>query len=178
MIGGTESGCRYQFHAAIVHSGNDKGGHYVCFQRRYDKPGYILTDDSRVSASSVCDHNTQSQPFEVIDQQTAQRLLSKKQSLTRADEDLVANLLGSRTNTVVVVHFNIEMTTALIQCLQPLAWLNDEVINYYMALLDASRTVCYLFSTHFYPAMCRGGRYCYQNVQRWSTKALTSSTCK
>ena len=35
-----------------------------------------------------------------------------------------------------VQRFSIKMTRQLIKCLEPRGWLNDEVVNFYMGLLD------------------------------------------
>jgi hypothetical protein len=50
----------------------------------------------------------------------------------------VTKVLGRRGNTIVVIHTgsNIELAYDLLECLGTRRWLNDEVINAYVQLLN------------------------------------------
>jgi sentrin-specific protease 1 len=93
--------------------------------------------------------------------------------LTIQQEQDVSRVLRARNNYVVADHFNIEMTSAQIQCLKSLSWLNDEVINYYMQLLQArtNHHRCFFSNTFFYDKLMQRGRYSHDNVARWSLRA-------
>ena len=72
-----------------------------------------------------------------------------------AQEDtLVTKILKAKRNYVLVDAYNIEMSTQHIGCLNPLVWLNDEVINMYFELLGTraqlSVVSCVFYSTFFY----------------------------
>ena len=59
----------------------------------------------------------------------------KVKPLSSEQIGIVQEILAMPGNVVIVDAFNIEMTTEFIHCLRPKTWLNDEVINFYMALL-------------------------------------------
>eukprot|EP00775_Hariotina_reticulata_P005601 gene5601-5839_t len=81
---------------------------------------------------------------------------------------------------VLVMHpkANIELTRELLQCMRHGQWLNDEVMNFYMALLqdrDAQLQgqpgvpSCHFFNTFFVNKLIKdAGVYKYQNVQKWT----------
>lgn len=86
---------------------------------------------------------------------------------------------GSRSE-VLAFHkeTNIEVTRAIILCLLPGAWLNDEVINVYMQLLKERENrnpdkflKCHFFNTFFYNKLFKDKRsYDYKSVRRWTTQ--------
>ncbi len=60
-------------------------------------------------------------------------------------DEQAAKALGPGDPGEILVHqkgSNIEMTRRLIACLDGLEWLNDEVINIYMGLLQVGCTLC------------------------------------
>lgn len=72
---------------------------------------------------------------------------------------------------------NLEVTRSDFECMKPGQWLNDEVINFYIALLQDRDTRrkseqkgprCFFFNTFFYHKL-RSGGYSYRGVSRWST---------
>lgn len=86
---------------------------------------------------------------------------------------------GSRSKLLVLnEETNIEVTRAIIQCLVPGAWLNDEVINVYMQLLKDRENrnpdkflKCHFFNTFFYNKLYKDKRsYDYKSVRRWTTQ--------
>jgi sentrin-specific protease 1 len=117
-----------------------------------------------------------------------EREVSKKEEVIEAllplsdeAEQAVENALynGSR-NEVLAFHeeTNIEVTRAIMQCLVPGAWLNDEVINVYMQLLKERENrspdkflKCHFFNTFFYNKLFKDKRsYDYKSVRRWTTQ--------
>ena len=73
-----------------------------------------------------------------------------------------------------------EVTRENMACMRLGIWLNDEAINFYLALLHerefrdaaaAKRAVprVHFFSTFFYPKLFPEGGYCYKNVARWTS---------
>lgn len=73
----------------------------------------------------------------------------------------------------VVEGFKVSLTTNDMEKLRPTAWLNDEVINFYLQLIvnrsetNASLPKVFAFSTFFFLKLSEGG---YQEVRRWSKK--------
>lgn len=81
---------------------------------------------------------------------------------------------------------NIEITVDLIRCLRPRTWLNDEAINYYMAMLEdrskrmvadpnvpkQKKVKAIFFNTFFMPKLAGRGqqKYAYRSVKRWTKK--------
>ena len=103
------------------------------------------------------------------------QLKKRKIALTEEDVKKVDTILAATENRVLVDEFNIEMTTQLIKCLSPGWWLNDEVMNFYVAMLNARMAQtdqrCHLFNSFFYTLMLHGGGYNYIKVRRWSKRA-------
>ncbi|KDO25887.1 hypothetical protein SPRG_08829 [Saprolegnia parasitica CBS 223.65] len=57
-------------------------------------------------------------------------------ALSEEDEETVEIALSSGpSNEVLCQKFNVDITRALIQCLRPGQWLNDEIINFYFQML-------------------------------------------
>ncbi|EQC28611.1 hypothetical protein SDRG_13690 [Saprolegnia diclina VS20] len=57
-------------------------------------------------------------------------------ALSEEDEQTVKDALSSGpSNKVLCQKFNVDITRALIQCLRPGQWLNDEIINFYFQML-------------------------------------------
>ncbi|KAG0600663.1 hypothetical protein M758_11G051800 [Ceratodon purpureus] len=86
---------------------------------------------------------------------------------------------GNRSELLVMnEETNIEVTRAIMQCLVPGAWLNDEVINVYMQLLKDRENrnpdkflKCHFFNTFFYNKLYKDKRsYDYKSVRRWTTQ--------
>ncbi|XP_077240707.1 ubiquitin-like-specific protease ESD4 [Tasmannia lanceolata] len=102
--------------------------------------------------------------------------------LTDAEIDVVSCALSStlKRRELLVVHesSNIQITRDVLQCLQPGAWLNDEVINLYLELLkereksDPKKFLkCHFFNTFFYNKLFSGRHvYDFKAVRRWTTQ--------
>ena len=101
-----------------------------------------------------------------------------------ADETASINsiLQGPRTEQVLIEKFNIPMTRAKISCLRPETWLNDEVINYCMSMLEErdinlsakypSRKKSHYFNSFFVEKLLGPGhrKYAYKDVERWTSR--------
>lgn len=101
--------------------------------------------------------------------------------LTQEEEAEVDRALSSiNRRKVLVTHenSNIEITGEILQCLQPTAWLNDEVINVYLELLKEREKrepkkflKCHFHNTFFYKKLISGrNSYDYKSVRRWTTQ--------
>ena len=102
--------------------------------------------------------------------------------LTDAEEVEVAAALSHRTRdpSMVLVEFdNIPVTSKSMCTLQPLTWVNDEVINFFFKLLlarekgggkHADMPTCHFMQTNFYPMLAEqhSKGYCYNDVKRWT----------
>ena len=60
------------------------------------------------------------------------------------------------------------MTRKKISCLKPKTWLNDEVINFYVAMMMQEGGSIYSFSTFFMIRVYERGNYTFKNVARWT----------
>eukprot|EP00879_Flechtneria_rotunda_P030538 GHRR01033182.1.p1 GENE.GHRR01033182.1~~GHRR01033182.1.p1 ORF type:complete len:299 (+),score=127.88 GHRR01033182.1:30-899(+) len=71
----------------------------------------------------------------------------------------------------------IDLTREVLQCMREAEWLNDEVMNFYVALMQDRDTAmrgrkgalrCHFFSTFFAKSLIKNG---YKSVQRWTRLA-------
>ncbi|KAL2341767.1 hypothetical protein Fmac_009707 [Flemingia macrophylla] len=100
--------------------------------------------------------------------------------LTRDEEDEVERAFSADRCTILVIHenSNIAITGEAFQCLMPTGWLNDEVINLYMALLKEREQrephkflKCHFFNTFFYKKLISAMKgYDYKSVKRWTSQ--------
>jgi len=108
--------------------------------------------------------------------------------LNEQEEEEAETLMYPTTNKLVADRFNTELMTSHLTCLRDGEWLNDEVINFYMGLLNerSKRLLsapvegfghaiqalkCHHFTTFFYTKLNDRGKYNYRGVQRWSRAA-------
>ncbi|CAH0521267.1 unnamed protein product [Peronospora belbahrii] len=80
---------------------------------------------------------------------------------------------------VLVQKYNVNITRRHLQCLLPLAWLNDEVINFYFQMMsDRDEALVkagilqkrsHFFNSFFYTKVSENG-YNFNNVRRWTRK--------
>ena len=95
-------------------------------------------------------------------------------TLTPSEEATISSALGAgEANEVLTRLGNIWLTRYDMRTLRPRAWLNDEVLNMFLKLLEALRDAqhFYLASTAFYARLKPGGPsgdYTFANVQRWT----------
>ena len=96
------------------------------------------------------------------------------------DRQLVAEMLGKNSPVEVLRFVNAEVFGEHTQRLSPSGWLVDEVVNYYMFLLqerdalvcasDGSRKPCHFFNSFFFTKLLENGSYNYRQVKRWTKR--------
>ncbi|KAG4306220.1 hypothetical protein PORY_000208 [Pneumocystis oryctolagi] len=83
-------------------------------------------------------------------------------------------LCSDGQNDPLIVKFNISITSHDIRTLRDKEWLNDEIINFYIALISERAKASpegpkvYAFNTFFYTTLEKKG---YRGVQRWTKRA-------
>lgn len=92
--------------------------------------------------------------------------------LTSEEESRVDEALEAGSNVVVSEGFNAQVLGSHASRLRPGAWLVDEVINFYFALLQERFQDCHFFNSFFVTKLCgQDGRgYDYPGVRRWTRK--------
>lgn len=121
--------------------------------------------------------------MEIEEDQIAALLAARMKDIEDADRDEVIKLLRGRPqdHSIVIDKFNIDITVAKIVCLRNGTWLNDEVVNFYMAMLqDRDARLCaeskgtrlpsHYFNSFFLTKLMENGQYNYAQVKRWSKK--------
>ncbi|ANQ11195.1 Ulp1 protease family C-terminal catalytic domain containing protein [Plasmodium coatneyi] len=86
-------------------------------------------------------------------------------------------------NGVLIEKFNVPLLYSQIKCLMDTRWLNDEVINFYMSMLQEYNTKnikkdrpnnylpkIFTFSTFFFQSLSSNGTYNYNKVSRWTKR--------
>lgn len=81
-------------------------------------------------------------------------------------------------DALVADKFGLKITGNNLQCLRKGQWLNDEVINFYMQLVQQRSTdhgnlfrSCFAWNSFFWQKLSDDGKgYAYKSVQRWSSK--------
>ena len=118
------------------------------------------------------------------DGHTKTLLDSRFRLLEKTDIDRVQSTLQrcmTEDEAILKDKFNIEMTGRKLRCLKPNTWLNDEVINFYMKMLqerddtlferDKNRRHSHFFNTFFAERLLKTDKhYKYENVKKWSKK--------
>lgn len=92
--------------------------------------------------------------------------------LTPDMESEIDRALGAHPDTVLANAFNLTIKGRDMRTLKPLAWLNDEVINFYMNLLIERGKLkdypsVHAFNTFFFPKLSNSG---YDSLKRWTKK--------
>jgi Ulp1 family protease len=88
-------------------------------------------------------------------------------------------LAGGNPNEVLCSRFNVDLTRGQLKCLAPRTWLNDEVINFYLKLMQERANLSldgpkiWFPNSFFWTTL--GGQdartYNYKGVRRWTIKA-------
>ena len=90
--------------------------------------------------------------------------------------------MSGDSGKMIVQKFNVDMTLEKLACLKNETCLNDEVINFYMEMLqerdnclcslrESTRRRSSFFNTFFYSRLMENGIFTYNNVHSW-TKTL------
>lgn len=115
---------------------------------------------------------------------TAEEMIALR--LNPLDREMADNAAGflessrSSKNAILIEKYNIPMSEYNLRCLAPGQWLNDEVVNFYMSMLQEkddilcaetqSRTPNCFFNLYFMSKLLERNIYCYKNVKRWTKK--------
>ena len=119
--------------------------------------------------------------MEVEEDLQAPLIAARKMDVDPADIEAFRSIIKKQGSAIVIDKFNIDMTVTKISCLRVNTWLNDEVVNFYMCLLqDRDQRLClasngtrvpsYFFNSFFISKLLENGTYNYANVKRWSKK--------
>ena len=96
------------------------------------------------------------------------------------DEEIENYIYGPSNDDTIIDKFNVNFTRRSIVTLRDNTWINDEVINFYMQLLNqredeisrlsihSLRRPCYFFSSFFVAKLLEGDIYDYTRVKRWT----------
>jgi Ulp1 family protease len=113
----------------------------------------------------------------------AEEAARKKQLPPEQLKFVLDALHGGPESDVLVQKFNVDITRRHLQCMLPLQWLNDEVINFWFQLLNdrdealvksgALSKRSHFFNSFFYTKVSEGG-YNFVNVRRWTRKVRRS----
>jgi Ulp1 family protease len=106
-----------------------------------------------------------------------QRLAERLANLTAEQRARVtAALLPPHDEALLVENFGIPVTRRIGKCLNPKTWLNDEIVNYYMQMLqewdkrlceaDQTRKPSHFFNLFFMTKLLQNNKYTYANVKR------------
>lgn len=149
-------------------------------QALIDKIKQEMQDSVNGSASTTV-WPPDKEEMEVEEDQHAALIVARKTGADPAEIDAFRDVIRKQGSFVVIDKFNIDMTVAKILCLKGNTWLNDEVVNFYMCLLqDRDQRLCaassgnrmpsYYFNSFFIAKLLENDQYTYGNVKRWSKK--------
>jgi Ulp1 family protease len=140
-------------------------------------PTYFNDDNSDSNNVATIDDNSSDGHAQTF-------LDSRFRALEQADEERVQSILDRcmiADEDTFQDKFNMKITGRKLRCLKPSTWLNDEVINFYMKMLqerddslceqNENRRHSHFFNSFFAERLLATDRcYTYKNVKRWSKK--------
>lgn len=109
-------------------------------------------------------------------------LRRSRQGLSESEKKEAMQILSVEEAYIIQNRFNTQITVKVVKCLRPGEWLNDEVINFYMNLLNERNAklrglgqdvpYCFCWNSFFWTKLCseNGQSYDYSQVKRWSKK--------
>lgn len=139
-----------------------------------------INKDMQLCESKMSSSSEIFPPLEIDDQSRVQELIrARKTDIPDEDKAHFSSILRKPpTHEVVILKYKIDMTYSKIQVLKPGAWLNDEVINFYMSMLQerdsqlsagvGGRRTSHYFNSFFMSKLLERDQYTYSNVRRWS----------
>lgn len=94
--------------------------------------------------------------------------------LSKETAEEVKKILQDRnSSTILIDKYRIQVRVKDVQTLRPGTWLNDEVINFYLALIvergnaGSKHPKVFAFNSFFYDNLCKSG---YNSVARWARR--------
>lgn len=133
----------------------------------------------------------ESQRLESVDEsiapthaEDAHLLQRKYRPLTFGEEAIITRTLRLPESRIVQTRFGINMNVRLLKCLCPGEWLNDEVVNFWLGLVQERcnkrvsstkyppkhRAKVLIMNSFFWTRLFNKGSYTYKNVRRWTKK--------
>ena len=120
-------------------------------------------------------------PLDVLSHQSALRLRVPSSEIKVLKDYLATVPTSPDSEKVVIRKFAIDMTVKKLLCLREKTWLNDEVVNFYMELLQersgprpSSKShkpiKTFFFSSFMYAKLVEKSEYDYSRVAKWSKK--------
>jgi len=112
-------------------------------------------------------------------------LKSKFRPLTHIEKKIARETMRLPASRVVQTRFGINMCVRHLKCLLPEVWLNDEVVNFWLGLVQErshKRASCtkypekhkakvFIMNSFFWTRLHNTGVYTYKNVRRWTKKS-------
>lgn len=176
---------RNEHNNRCAHLGTRKRLHRRAYYVLPDGREYVLERVSltrKRSRSPLVRAHTSSSPL------ADQLLRMRKAPLSQEDMDAVEKWFRVPSSLDVITEvFDIPIRVTSMQRLMPGKWLDDEIINAYMMMLNdrdqrlcrqiPSRRCTRFFNTFFYSKLMEGGVYDYTRVRRW-TKRVDVFACE
>lgn len=122
-------------------------------------------------------------PAEILSNIALRFAVVDKDELDQARSIIYTPAMPNDVKEVVQAKFNMDITRKKMKCLQSSTWLNDEIINFYMLMLNERdsritastqppRRTSHFFNSFFVTKLLEttNGQYYYPNVKRWTKK--------
>eukprot|EP01122_Echinamoeba_exundans_P003371 TRINITY_DN13484_c0_g1_i1.p1 TRINITY_DN13484_c0_g1~~TRINITY_DN13484_c0_g1_i1.p1 ORF type:complete len:329 (-),score=61.23 TRINITY_DN13484_c0_g1_i1:225-1211(-) len=127
-----------------------------------EPPVEAVTSQQHAVENYVSNHSETSDSTQLVSSVVGDTKISEM-----TQEELESSIMGDDHSTVVTL-FNVDIMVKDLKCLRPGQWLNDEIINCYMEMLNtwANKRLLkvHCFSS-FFLTMLAGG---YRRVKRWT----------
>jgi len=123
----------------------------------------------------------------ISEKEAADAILIKKKyrRLTSIEKKLIRKTMNHRGSRIVQSRFGIDMSVSLLKCLSPGVWLNDEVVNFWLGMVQERsnkrasssqypkehQAKVFIMNTFFWTKLYNNGVYTYRNVRRWTKKS-------
>jgi len=109
----------------------------------------------------------------------------KYRPITSCENKIIAETMNLPGTNIIQTRFGINMKVSLLQCLTPGVWLNDEVINFWLGMVQERSNAragsseyplkhqarVFIMNTFFWTRLYNKGIYTYKNVKRWTKKS-------
>jgi hypothetical protein len=79
-------------------------------------------------------------------------------------------LKSPASDDVLIDKFNVRVTRKTLQCLRKLEWLSDEVLNFYLSLIQEKFSPKIFFWNSFFYTKLTNGGYNYTGVRNWASR--------
>jgi len=109
----------------------------------------------------------------------------KYRLLTSNENKIISDTMNLDRSKIIQTRFGINMKVSLLQCLTPGVWLNDEVINFWLGMVQERsnkragsigypvkyQSKVFIMNSFFWTRLYNNGEYGYKNVKRWTKKS-------